>query len=98
MPYARVSTYEFSADRLDEARPAFEEATQNLQGMEGITEALFLVDRSEGKAMTITFWESEDALRRSEEQAEQIRQRGAASGGGQITGVTRYEIALRETF
>ncbi len=98
MAYARVSTYEFPADRVDEARPAFEEATRNLRQMQGITEALFLVDRNEGKAMTITIWESEEALRASEAQADEIRRRGAEAGEGQITGVTRYEIALRETF
>ncbi len=98
MAYARVSTYEFEADRLDEARPAFEEATKNLGQMQGITEAMFLVDRAEGKAITITIWESEEALRASEQPAEEVRQRGAASGGGQITGVARYEIVLRETF
>ncbi len=98
MAYARVSAYEFPADRVDEARPAFEEATRNLEQMQGITEALFLVDRTEGKAITITIWESEEALRASEQAADEIRQRGAAAGGGQITGVSRYEIVLRETF
>ncbi len=98
MPYARVSTYEFPADRVAEAGPAFQDGVRNLQGIEGITEALFLLDRSSGKAMTITIWESEDTLRASEQQADQIRQGAASSGGGEITSVDRFEIALRETF
>ena len=94
MAFARVSTYEFPADRLDEATPAFEEATTNLRGMEGITEALFLVDRNEGKAITITLWESEEALRATEEQANQMRQQTAGSAGMTISSVEPYEVAL----
>jgi hypothetical protein len=97
MPHARVSTYEFPTDRVDEAVPAFEEALGELDPMEGITEALLLVDRNSGKAMTITIWESEQALVGSEQEADEIRQRAASSPGGQVTDVARYEIALRKT-
>ena len=71
---------------------------QDLQDVEGISEALFLVDRNSGNAITITIWDSEEALRASEQMADEIRQRGATSGGGEITSVERYEIVLRESF
>lgn len=98
MAHARVSTYEIPADRLDEARPAFEEATRNLQEMSGAKEALFLIDRTEGRAMTITIWESQSALLASEDSADEIRKRGAAAGGGDVKTVDRYEVVLHETF
>ncbi len=98
MAYARVSTYQFPAEQADQAAPAFEDAIENLQEIEGVTDALLLVDRNSGKAITITVWESQDALTASEQQADEIRQRGAASGGGEIAGVERYEVALRRSF
>ncbi len=98
MAHARVSTYEFPPDRIEEARGQFENAAEPLRQMEGVTEILLLVDPSSGKAITITFWESEDALRASEQGADEVRQRAVTAGGGEITSIERYEIALRETF
>lgn len=97
MPYARVSTYEFPADQADEAVRAFDEAMGELDPMEGIQEAMLLVDRSRGDAMTITIWESETALVATEQEASEIRQRAVSSPGGKVTNIARYEIALRKT-
>ena len=98
MAYARVSTYEIPTERIDEAGPAFEEATRQLQGMEGIKEAMYLIDRTGGKALTLTIWDSHEAMLASEKMAKEVRERGASSGGGAVKTVDRYEIALRETF
>ena len=97
MSYARVSKYEVPADRFDEALRSFEEAMGDLDPMEGIEEALLLVDRSSGDAMTITIWESEAALTATEQEASEIRQRAVSAPGGKVTDIGRYEIALRKT-
>ena len=98
MAHARVSTYQFGAERVDEARTSFEGALRSLQDMEGIEEALLLVDRDSGKGITITTWKSEDALRASEQAADEVRQQAATLAGGEITSVERYEIAMRQSF
>ncbi len=96
--YARVATYEWRPERVEEARAIFEDGFGRLRDMEGISEAFFLVDSAECEAMTISLWESEDALRASEQAAEEVRERGAAVGGGAVKAVARYEVVLRQAF
>jgi heme-degrading monooxygenase HmoA len=93
--YARVSTYELPPGELDAAVRGFRAGTASLRRVEGAAAAYVLVDRTSGKALTLTLWESDDALRASEEQAERIRREAA---GDRVRAVERYEIALHETF
>ncbi len=53
-----------------------------------------LADRESGTALSITLWESREALQISEEQADRSRQDAARSGGGSVVGVERYEVLL----
>ncbi len=55
-----------------------------------------LVDRHSGKTLGITFWESEEAMRASEEVANRLREESAEAGSGTIAGVERYEVGLFE--
>ena len=59
-------------------------------------EAVLLIDRNTGKAMTITYWESEQAATESREAANRLRSEATHSGSGQITSVEEYEVALKE--
>jgi hypothetical protein len=54
----------------------------------------FLVDRQSGKALSITLWESEESMRASEEEANQLRSETAQAGSQAVMGVERYEIAI----
>jgi hypothetical protein len=55
-----------------------------------------LVDRHSGKTLGITFWESEEAMRASEEVANRLREESAEAGSDTIAGVERYEVGLFE--
>jgi hypothetical protein len=55
---------------------------------------MLLVDRQSGKAMTITFWESEQARERSVEQANQLRDQAVSEAGLTVRSVENYEIAF----
>ena len=55
-----------------------------------------LAGRTSGKTLGITFWESEEAMRASEEAADRLREESAEAGGGTIAGVERYEVGLFE--
>lgn len=55
-----------------------------------------LVDRSSGKTLTITLWETEEAMRNGEEAANRIRTDKAAASGGKIVSVEHYEVAAAE--
>jgi hypothetical protein len=94
---ARVSKLEGPADRVDESiRRSQDEILPRARQMPGWTGVITLVDRSSGKTKLITLWESEDAMRSSEEQAERLRQESAEVGGGRVAGVERYEVAFAE--
>jgi heme-degrading monooxygenase HmoA len=53
-----------------------------------------LVDRESGNALSLTLWESRDAMEASEQQADSSRQDAARSSGGSVAKVERYEVAL----
>jgi heme-degrading monooxygenase HmoA len=89
--YARVGTYQGEADGLVQG---FESQTEALQQVEGFERAYFLIDRDAGKAMTITVWESKEALEASAEAAAKMREDATQPTGAQITDVNHYEVAI----
>jgi heme-degrading monooxygenase HmoA len=94
---ARVSTLEGSPDSIDDSvSTAQSETLPQLRKLEGSVGVIGLADRRSGRFTVITFWESADALRRSEQQADQLREQTAKSGGQRIAGVDRYEVALAQ--
>ena len=94
---ARVSTLEGSPDQVEESVSRLESDTlPRVRQLQGNVGAIGLADRQRGRGTIITFWESEDALRQSEEQANQLREQAAQSGGQRIANVDRYEVAIAE--
>ena len=93
--HARVTTLDMDPARVDEARDQLERddvpAFKKLDGFKGMT---LLTERQTGKTIAVTFWESEDALRQSEEAVKDARSRAAASGGAGEPQVERYEVIL----
>jgi heme-degrading monooxygenase HmoA len=88
--FARVSTYRGGdADRLMQG---FADVTGSLEGINGFSHAYFMVDRQSGKGISITIWETEQALLDSAAQADQLRQQGAQTGGAEIESVEHFEI------
>ncbi len=91
---ARVTRLEASAERLDDMTRQFQEHTVPvLEGLDGYKGYVLLGDRGTGAAMAITYWESEEALRASEDAVTQERERAAetaeASSGPTVE---RYEV------
>ncbi len=95
--YARVSTFEGSPDLIDEGlRQAREVVLPRGKQMDGFKGMIALGDRYSGKTIGITFWESEEAMRASEEEANRLREESAEAGGDTIAGVERYEVGIFE--
>jgi len=95
--YARVSRFEGPPDAIDESlRQAREQVLPQAKQDEGFKGMIALGDRHSGKILGITFWESEEAMRASEEDANRLREQSAETGGQQIAGVERYEVDLFE--
>ena len=80
--FARVSSYQFPADQADQAVQTFTTAINPLRQLDGAKGAYLLLDRNSGKALTITLWQSEEALGASEEAANKLRSDAAGSAGG----------------
>ncbi len=88
--HARVSTYQAEdSDRLIEG---FESVSGELEQIDGFSHAYFMVDRGSGKAVSVTIWESEDALLASSKKADELRGKGTQPSGASITSVDHYEI------
>ena len=62
-------------------------------GFEGF---ILLGDAHSGKVLGVVPWESEEAMRASEEAADRMRGECAHATGAQIAGVERYEVRVFE--
>lgn len=92
--YARVSIIQGKPEQIDETIRAVKEqiipSAQQIRGFKGITN---LADRKSGKTMAITLWESEEALRASEEEGSRLRAQAASRAGATAPPIVeRYEV------
>jgi heme-degrading monooxygenase HmoA len=94
---ARVSTLEGTPDQIDgSAEQIRSETAPGVRELQGNVGIIGLADRSSGRMTAITLWESEDALRQSEEQANRLRSQAAERGGQRVGTVERYEVAIAQ--
>ena len=95
--YARVTTIEGAPDRMDDAKRHTQEQTlPQLQKMEGFKGFVALGDRQSGKLVGVAFWESEEALRATDEAVSSVRGGVAEASGGTVAGVENYEVFVYE--
>jgi hypothetical protein len=94
--YARVNTFEGSADRIDDGiRDIQDRIVPWARETDGCKGAIALVDRESGKTIGITLWESQEAMLSSENEAAGLRA-GSAEVFGGTPKVERYEVVLWE--
>jgi len=95
--FARVSTFQGPVDGMDllvkQAQESVIPAARQLTGYQGI---LILGDRGSGKSIAVTLWESETAMRESEEAANKLRSEASEAGGEEIVSVERFEVIIDE--
>jgi heme-degrading monooxygenase HmoA len=95
--HARVSIFEGPPFKIDDlVSQAREQVLPQARQMDGFKGLIALGDRQSGKTLAITFWEDEEAMRASEEAANQLRSESAEASGEQIVGVERYEVGVFE--
>ncbi len=95
--HARMSILEGSPDQIDEGlRYVRENVLPQISQQDGFRGMVALADRQTGKTLGVTFWESEEALRASEEAADRLRGDSAQTMGDTIAGVERYEVGFFE--
>jgi hypothetical protein len=93
--HARVTTLEGPPERMDDAtRFVREQVLPQLQQLDEFKGFLALGDRQSGKVLGVALWESEEALRATDEAAARIRGGVAEASGGAATvaSVEDYEV------
>ena len=95
--HARVTTLEVPPDRMDDAtRNVQEQVLPRLSQMEGFKGFVVLGSRQSGKLQGVAFWESEEALRATDEAVVPIREGAAEAAGGTVAGVEEFEVHVFE--
>ena len=96
--YARLSRFAgLPPGRIDQTVREFEEGQlPQIEQMDGFKGVVVGVDRGEGKAVAITFWETQQALLVSDKLADQARQAAMASAQpSREPIVDRYEVLIQ---
>ena len=90
--FARIGTWQGSPDELERwISRAREQVKPSVQQDPGLKAAYWLVDRQSGKGLIVTIWESEEAMR-SSEQARARRQAVTSAATGAKVTTDRYEV------
>jgi heme-degrading monooxygenase HmoA len=87
--YARATTYQGSPEDVQEAIVHYQEGMPSIRKVAGNRGAFLLVDRSAGRGVGVTLWESEEAMRASRKRAD--GQQAQESTG---ESVDEYEVAV----
>ena len=93
---ARVSVYEVPDDKADEAVERFGEAIGEIRKMEGLQEVYFLVSPENGRALTLTLWDSHVSADASRVTASRLRTEAAREVDGGVVSVEEYDVAIHE--
>ena len=96
--HARMTTIQGTPDRLDQMAEQFQaDVVPQLRDLDGFEGYVLMGDRGDGRAIAITFWSSEGALRDSEDAVMAMRQSAAETAGasGQPD-VQRFEVVQQQ--
>lgn len=92
--FARVTTYELTEGRASETIAAFEPAIDQIRTLDGLVDAYFLVERDGLHAITLTLWETLDAMERSRVAASSARMDAAQTAGAEVTSTYELEVGI----
>jgi heme-degrading monooxygenase HmoA len=93
--FARVTTYELAGGRASESIDAFRPAIDSVREIEGLVDAYFMVERDGRRAMTMTLWESLDAMERSRVAASSARTEAASLVAAEVTSTYELEVGIQ---
>ena len=95
--FVRMSILEGSPDQVDEGlRHVREQVLPFMQQQDGFKGFIVLSDRQTGKVIGVSLWESEQAMRTSEEAGDRARGDSAEVVSASGVDVERYEVGLFE--
>ena len=92
--FARVTTYELETDRAGDAVDAFAPAIETIRGLDGLVDAYFLVECGGDRALSMTIWESQDAMERSRVAAARARIEAAGEVDVEVLSTYEFEVGI----
>ena len=94
--HARVTTLQMDPSKIDDAVAGLEQNDIPMfKGLDGFKGFSLMVDRSSGKAIGLSYWESEDAMNASAEAVKDARAKAAETGGATAEPqVEQFEVAI----
>ena len=90
--FVRIARFEGSAENADQTIAQIREQTGQgpPPGLEGARRVMMLLDRQNNSGLGLTFFDSEDEMRRGDQALNEM----TPQGGGTRTGVEFYEVGL----
>ncbi len=93
--HARSAVIEMAPEKIDDAVEFWkDEQIPKYREQDGYKGFTLMVNRDSGKVFGVSFWESEDALRASDELGKQARAGLAETGGGSEQPRENWEVAV----
>ena len=80
---ARVTTFQAKLDHADEGANIFQEGIPAIRDLDGFKDAVVLLDRQSGKAMTIALWQDRETMHGAAIEAGKLFQKAAATIDGE---------------
>lgn len=95
--YARVTVVQGSPDKIDEGVASFtNQVLPALKGVDGYRAGFLFVDRSTGRGLGISLWETEDARSKGGEAVDEARAATIKAMGGTVPPVDEYEVVVAD--
>jgi heme-degrading monooxygenase HmoA len=95
--YARVTVVQGSPDHTEKGIDSFNsEVVPAAKAVDGYKGAFLLADRDTGKAIGITLWDTEDAMRRGAEAVASAREATIKALGGTVPPVEELEVVASD--
>lgn len=93
--FVRISTLQMPSDKIEQGiRFMRETAIPRVRDRlrQGLKQGYWCLDRKSGKAVVVTFWESEEAERATSAAATQLRSEAQAAVGSTTMSVETFEV------
>jgi heme-degrading monooxygenase HmoA len=91
----RATWIKVPPDQADRAIEFYKDSVlPSLEGLEGFCSSSLLMDRSSGRAVSSTTFDSRDAMERNREQARELRNQRTRELGADVVDVGEFELAL----
>ncbi len=90
--FARLTSLQGSPDLEARIRLIKETLAPEASAIVGFAGGSWLIDRSTGRFLTITLWNSEDEMRASEARIATLREDAALEVGGELESIECFEV------